>query len=102
MRGGASLPCPSPPASTTQLSTPTHTPGKERLERPWAVRDEGRADFLDAVGKGELELGNQKLLDVGTANVVGLLDLHDTENLIESKVRIPYPKVHPYEPRNKP
>ena len=55
------------------------------------MRNEGRADLRDTVGKGELELGNQKLLDVGAANVVGLLDLHDTENLIESKVRIPLP-----------
>ena len=68
---------------------------RRRLERRRPVRDEGRADFLDAVGKGELELGNQKLLDVGTANVVGLLDLHDTENLIESKVRIPLPQSSP-------
>ena len=66
-----------------------HELHRHNLESRGPVRDEGRADFLDAVGKGELELGNQKLLDVGTANVVGLLDLHDTENLIESKVRIP-------------
>jgi hypothetical protein len=33
------------------------------------------------VGKGELETGNQELLDVGAADVLVLLDLDDTENL---------------------
>ncbi len=43
--------------------------------------DERRADLLDAVREGELELGDQQLLDVGAANVIGLLDLDDAENL---------------------
>lgn len=33
------------------------------------------------MGKGEPELGGEELLDVGAANVLGLLDLDDTEDL---------------------
>ena len=58
-----------------------HEPHRHNLESRGPVRDEGRADFLDAVGKGELELGNQKLLDVGPANIVGLLNLDNTQDL---------------------
>ena len=43
--------------------------------------DERRANLLDAVREGELELGDQKLLDVGAANIVGLLDLDNAEDL---------------------
>lgn len=49
------------------------------------MRDEGRADLGDAVGKRELQLGDQKLLDVGAADVVALLDLNHTENLYNIK-----------------
>ena len=62
------------------LNTTTHT-RKERLERPWAVRDEGRADLLDAVGERELEVRREQLLDVWAADVRGLLDLDDAEDL---------------------
>ena len=62
--------------------TPTpRGPYGPRLESRGPVCNERRADLRDAVGEGELELGNQQLLDVGTANVVGLLDLDDAENL---------------------
>ena len=54
---------------------------RRRLERRRPVRDEGRADLRDTVGKGELELGHQELLDVGTADVVPLLDLDNTKDL---------------------
>jgi hypothetical protein len=33
------------------------------------------------VGKGELEVLDEELLDVRTADVSGLLDLHDLEDL---------------------
>ncbi len=45
------------------------------------MRNEGRADLGDTVGKGELELGDQELLDVGAADILGLLDLNNTEDL---------------------
>ena len=45
------------------------------------MRNEGRADLLDAVGEGELELGHQELLDVGAADILGLLNLNNTEDL---------------------
>ena len=63
--------------------TPTHTAGKERLERPWAVRDEGRADLLDAMGERELQVRREQLLDVRPADVGGLLDLDDAEDLVD-------------------
>ena len=51
------------------------------LEGRRAVRNEGRADLGDTVGKRELEVGNEKLPDVGATNIVGLLNLHNTKNL---------------------
>ena len=45
------------------------------------MRDERRTNLLDAVGERELELGDQELLDVWTANIVGLLNLDDAEDL---------------------
>ena len=53
------------------------------------MRNEGRADLLDAVGERELELGHQKLLDVGAADVLRLLDLDNTENLCDPSVYCP-------------
>jgi len=45
------------------------------------VRDEGGAHLLDAVREGELEAGLEELLDVGTADILGLLELDHTENV---------------------
>ena len=52
-----------------------------RLEGGWAVGNEGRADLGDAVGKRELEVGDKELPDVGAADIIGLLNLDDTEDL---------------------
>lgn len=49
------------------------------------MRNECRADLRDAVGKRELELGDEELLDVRAANVLGLLDLDNAEDLHEGK-----------------
>ena len=54
---------------------------RRRLERRRPVRDEGRADLLDAVGERELEVRREQLLDVWAADVGGLLDLDDAEDL---------------------
>ena len=51
------------------------------LEGCRAVRDERRAALANAVREGELELRRKELLDVRPANIVGLLDLDDTEDL---------------------
>ena len=51
------------------------------LERRRAASDEGRPRLGDAVGERELEAGGQELLDVGPANIVGLFNLSDTEDL---------------------
>ena len=51
------------------------------LEGCWAVGDKGGASFGNTVGKRELEVGNEKLPDVGATNIVGLLNLHNTKNL---------------------
>ena len=49
--------------------------------------DEGRADLAHTVGERELELGHKELLDVGAADIVGLLDLNHAENLRWELVR---------------
>ena len=51
------------------------------LEGCRAVRDERRAALANAVREGELELRRKELLDVRPANIVGLLDLDDAEDL---------------------
>lgn len=43
--------------------------------------DEGRADLANTVGERELELGDKELLDVGAADILGLLNLNNTEDL---------------------
>ena len=43
--------------------------------------DKGRADLGDTVRQWELETGLEELLDVRAANILGLLDLHNAENL---------------------
>ena len=48
----------------------------------------GREDLLagglgDTVGKGELEALGEELLDVGAADILGLLDLDDLDDLRE-------------------
>ena len=48
------------------------------------MRDESRADLRDAVRERELEVGGEQLLDVRPAHVVGLLNLHDAEDLVQS------------------
>ncbi len=45
------------------------------------MSDEGRAGLGDAMGEGELEVGGKELLDVGAADILRLLDLHNTEDL---------------------
>ena len=45
------------------------------------MRHERRPNLLDAVGEGELEVGNHELLDVRAADIIALLDLNNTEDL---------------------
>jgi len=52
-----------------------------RLECRRPVRNKSRADLGDAVREGELEIGRHELLDVRTADILALLDLHNTENV---------------------
>ena len=49
------------------------------------MSNEFRAGLGDPVGKGETELGNEKLLDVWALDITSLLELLDTENL--NKIR---------------
>lgn len=64
-----------PNSNSQQNQTTTH------LESGGAVGDESRADLADTMGEGELEAWDHQLLDVWAANVLGLLDLNNTENL---------------------
>ena len=45
------------------------------------MSDEGTATLLYTVGKRETEAGGKQLLDVWTADILGLLDLNDPEDL---------------------
>ena len=53
------------------------------VKRDGAVRNKGRTVFGNAMGgEGELDLGNKELFDVRTADIVCLLDLNHSENLL--------------------
>ena len=60
--------------------TPQHD-GLGYLESDGTVRSEGGAGLGDAMREGESEVGLEELLDVRPANVIGLLDLNNTEDL---------------------
>lgn len=52
------------------------------LEGGWSLGSEELArGLVDAVGHGELEVLGEELLDVGAADIGGLLNLSDLENL---------------------
>jgi hypothetical protein len=51
------------------------------LESRGAASDESGSDFGDPMWERELEIGRQELLDVRSANVCRLFDLHNTEDL---------------------
>ena len=51
------------------------------LESRGTASSKCRARLGDTVGEGELELRDEELLDVGAADVVGLLDLDHTQDL---------------------
>ena len=55
------------------------------------VRDKGGLRLGDAVGKGEAELGGEKLLDVWAADIISLCNLDDTEDLYIMNTRISKP-----------
>jgi len=46
--------------------------------------DEGRTELGHTMRKGELQVGDEELLDVRAAEILGLLDLDDTEDLIKT------------------
>ena len=58
------------------------------LESCGTASSKRRARLGNTVGEGELEVGDEELLDVGTADVIGLLDLHHAENLCTSVNRL--------------
>ena len=51
------------------------------LEGRRAMCDESRAALANAVRKRELELWREELLDVRPANILGLFNLNNAENL---------------------
>jgi len=53
------------------------------LESNRAVCDERRAELGHTMRKGELQVGGEDLLDVWAAEILGLLDLDDTEDLVK-------------------
>lgn len=65
--------------------SPPHIPPRRRfrrLEGGWPSGGEDLAGGLgDTVGERELEVLGEKLLDVGAADIGGLLELNDLEDL---------------------
>lgn len=55
---------------------------RDHLESGGTVCHEGRLGLGDAVRERELELGLEELLDVRPANILGLGNLNDTEDLM--------------------
>ena len=71
------MPVPDPANTTARAS--------RLVEGRWSVGEEEAATLDDAVRKGEAEVGSEELLDVGAADVDGLLDLGNAEDLIASR-----------------
>ena len=53
------------------------------LEGARAVGHKCRASLCDAMRQRELEVGDKQLFDVWSAHIFGLLDLYNTDDLIE-------------------
>lgn len=51
------------------------------VEGVWSVCGECRAGLLDTVREREFQLWCQELFDVWSADILGLLNLHNTENV---------------------
>jgi hypothetical protein len=60
---------------------PAHKAFLARSEGRGAVRNEGALRLEDTVSQRELELGDKELLDVWAADVLGLLNLDNAEDL---------------------
>jgi hypothetical protein len=43
--------------------------------------NESRCNFANTVGKGELEVGGKELLDVWSADIIGLGELNNADDL---------------------
>lgn len=63
-------------------------PKPAHLEGLGTVGNERRPGLGDTVRKREFEVGDHQLLDVWTTDVVGLLDLHDAEDLFHQGIRL--------------
>jgi hypothetical protein len=61
--------------------TPYQTQLSTCLEGGGAVGEECRAGFCDPMRKGELEVRDHQLLDVGSAHILSLLNLHNANDL---------------------
>lgn len=77
-------------SSSPPLLLPRTPPyrSERSVEGRWPVGEEEAAALDDAVGKGEAEVGGEELLDVGAADVGGLLDLGDAEDLPGARKKV--------------
>lgn len=75
-----SMPRPYHSASDSHIFQ-NHTTHLVESRRPLGAEDLLGGSLVDAVGQGELEVLGEELLDVRAADVVGLLDLDDLEDL---------------------
>lgn len=74
-------------ARESHITPASQTPLQERKRLEESRRPVSREDLLggrlvDAVGERELEVLDEELLDVRAADVGGLLDLDDLEDLV--------------------
>lgn len=55
------------------------------VEGRWAGRREGASALDDSVRQGEAKVWHKQLLDVGSADIGGLLDLCNAQNLLTAE-----------------
>lgn len=72
---------PSPPEAQSSTSTTKRTTNLGESRRAGGGEDLLLADLGDTVGQREAEVLAEELLDVRTLDIVGLLELDDTEDL---------------------
>jgi len=74
---------PEQPTTKTRNTTPS-----DRLESAWSSGGKDLLDGRHTVGERELQVLRQKLLDVGTADVGGLLNLDYLQDLFAQYISI--------------
>ena len=72
---------PTAPSMGLLLRQPVPPKGQSLVEGVWPMSDESAATLLHTVWEREMEAWGKQLLDVRTADVLGLLDLNNSKDL---------------------